>query len=159
MTKLTGVNIFIVLFASLGGFTYGFGFGVFVSSIGQPGFYEYFKLESKFNYTSAVHIQLIERIEGTQHTASILGAVNSLFAAGAAFGAISQGWTSDYLGRRKAIFLAAALCTVGGALTAGSVNIPMLTIVRFVQGLGLGQVVTLAPLYITEVSPASRRVF
>ena len=26
------------------GFTYGFGFAVFVSSIGQPGFYNYFKL-------------------------------------------------------------------------------------------------------------------
>lgn len=47
MAKLTGFNIAIVLFAATGGFTYGFCFGVFVSSIGQPGFYEYFNLDSK----------------------------------------------------------------------------------------------------------------
>lgn len=33
----------------------------------------------------------------------------------------------------------------------------MLIIVRFFQGIGLGQIVTLAPLYISEVSPAKRR--
>lgn len=93
----------------------------------------------------------------TQHTSSILGAINSLFAAGAAFGSITQGWTADWLGRKKGLFLSALLCVVGGALCAGSVNIPMLIICRFIQGLGLGQIICLAPLYISEISPPSKR--
>lgn len=59
-----------------------------------------------------------------------------MFAAGGAFGAITQGWTADWLGRRKALALAAGLTLVGGALIAGSVNIPMLVVVRFIQGIG-----------------------
>lgn len=45
MTKLTGYNIGICLVVCIGGFTYGFGFPSFVTSMGQPGFYQYFKLE------------------------------------------------------------------------------------------------------------------
>ncbi|CAK7215423.1 hypothetical protein SCUCBS95973_002467 [Sporothrix curviconia] len=110
MAKLTSLNIASVFFAASGGFTYGFGFGV------------YFDL-----------------VKGSTYEANIIDAINSLFAFGAALGALSQGYTSDWLGRRRAIFLAAIICIVGGALTAGSAAIPMLIIVRFVQGIGLGQ--------------------
>jgi hypothetical protein len=47
MANLTLYNIGIIAITCLGGFTYGFGFAVFVSSIGQPGFYAYFKLDRK----------------------------------------------------------------------------------------------------------------
>jgi hypothetical protein len=49
MAKLTAFNVALAVFAATGGFSYGFGFGVFVSSIGQPGFYEYFGLISKLD--------------------------------------------------------------------------------------------------------------
>lgn len=45
MGKLTWYNIAISLVVSWGGFAYGYGFAVFVTSIGQPGFYEYFHLD------------------------------------------------------------------------------------------------------------------
>ena len=45
MAKLTGYNVGISLIIAIGGFTYGFGFAVFVTSIGQPGFYQYFNLD------------------------------------------------------------------------------------------------------------------
>ncbi|CAK7203429.1 hypothetical protein SEUCBS139899_006163 [Sporothrix eucalyptigena] len=140
MAKLTALNLASVLFAASGGFTYGFGFGVFTSSIGQPGFFSYFDL-----------------VKGSTYEANIIDAINSLFAFGAALGALTQGYTSDWLGRRRAIFAAAILCIIGGALTAGSAAIPMLIVVRFIQGIGLGQCVTLAPLYISEVAPARIR--
>lgn len=47
MAKLTLYNVAICLVVALGGFTYGFGFAVFISSIGQPGFFLYFSLDRK----------------------------------------------------------------------------------------------------------------
>ena len=47
MANLTGYNIAICAVVALGGFTYGFGFAIFVLSIGQPGFYLFFKLDRK----------------------------------------------------------------------------------------------------------------
>jgi hypothetical protein len=45
MVKLISYNIGIVVFVCLGAFTYGFALAVFVTSIGQPGFYKYFNLD------------------------------------------------------------------------------------------------------------------
>ncbi|PMD47956.1 general substrate transporter [Hyaloscypha variabilis F] len=140
MANLTLYNIGIIAITCLGGFTYGFGFAVFVSSIGQPGFYAYFKLDPTSSYT-----------------ASVLGAVNALFGFGAALGAIVQGWTADSLGRKKAFSVAAVCSIIGGALTAGAVQIAMLITVRLLQGFGLGMIICLVPLYISEVAPAHIR--
>jgi MFS family permease len=142
MPKLTSHNLAICLIISLGGFTYGFGFAVFVTSIGQPGFYEYFDLDPTSTYT-----------------ANIIGAVNALFAFGAAMGAIAQGWISDWRGRRTGLAIAASCALVGGALAAGSAAIAMLIVVRILQGFGLGMIISLVPLYLTEVAPRHRRGF
>ena len=48
---------------------------------------------------------------------------------------------------------------VGGALVAGSVAIPMLIVVRILQGCGLGSLLALVPLYLTEVAPPQWRGF
>jgi hypothetical protein len=48
MVRTTNYNIAVALAVALGGFTYGFGFAVFTTSIGQPGFYKYFDLDRKF---------------------------------------------------------------------------------------------------------------
>ena len=94
-----------------------------------------------------------------QKTTDIIGAVTSLFAAGAAFGAVLQGWTSDLLGRRIAIAIGGIISLFGTALVAGSVNIPMLMVFRFVSGFGVGQLLCLVPLYIAEVAPPKHRGF
>jgi MFS family permease len=83
--------------------------------------------------------------------------VNALFGFGAALGAIVQGWTADSLGRKKAFAVAAVCSIVGGALTAGAVHIAMLITVRLLQGFGLGMIICLVPLYISEVAPAHVR--
>lgn len=142
MARLTSYNLAICLVVSLGGFTYGFGFAVFVTSIGQPGFYEYFNLDPT-----------------TSYTANIIGAVNALFGFGAAMGAIAQGWISDWRGRRIGLAIAATCALVGGALAAGSATIAMLIVVRILQGFGLGMMISLVPLYLTEVAPPRHRGF
>jgi hypothetical protein len=45
MANLTSYTVRISAIVALGGFSYGFGFAVFVTSIGQPGFYQYFALD------------------------------------------------------------------------------------------------------------------
>jgi hypothetical protein len=45
MLRLTSYNIWIVLASALGAYSYGFSFAVFVTSIGEPGFFTFFKLD------------------------------------------------------------------------------------------------------------------
>lgn len=43
------------------------------------------------------------------------------------------------------------------AVVAGSVNLPQLFVFRLITGLGVGQMLALVPLYISEVAPPHRR--
>ena len=45
MARVTLFNIGICLVVAIGSFGYGFGFAVFITMIGEPGFYVYFKLD------------------------------------------------------------------------------------------------------------------
>lgn len=90
---------------------------------------------------------------------SVIGAANALFTAGAAFGAIAQGFVADAYGRKKGLAIAAVLAIVGGALAAGSINIAMIVTVRIIQGIGAGMVICLVPLYLAETAPPQRRGF
>jgi MFS family permease len=110
----------------------------------------------KKNSLSSLWTLLTER---SKDTANIVGAVNALFSFGAAIGAIAQGYIADWLGRKKALAIAAVFALIGGALAAGSVAIAMLIVVRILQGCGLGMLLCLVPLYLTEVAPPHRRGF
>ncbi|KAJ9610506.1 hypothetical protein H2200_005283 [Cladophialophora chaetospira] len=142
MIKLSWYNVAIALVIGLGGFSYGFGSAVFVTSLGQPGFYMYYKLDPSSEYT-----------------ATVLGAVNAVYFTGAALGSIGQCYLADWLGRKKALAIAGVMGTIGSALVAGSVKVGMLIAVRVLQGAGLGMLLTLVPLYLSEVAPPHRRGF
>jgi hypothetical protein len=73
MANLTVYNIAIVGVICLGGFTYGFGFAVFTSSIGQPGFYQYFNLDREFSTTIPKCSDIVQIL--------ILGAATSSYTA------------------------------------------------------------------------------
>ncbi|TVY33848.1 MFS glucose transporter, partial [Lachnellula occidentalis] len=137
---LTSFNIAIVAFVALGSYTYAYAYAIFATTIGQAGFYTSFGLDPTSEYT-----------------ASVIGAMSALFALGAGIGAILQGWTGDYLGRKKSFIMGLIVSLIGGALVAGSVNVPMFIVFRFVQGIGLGQCFAMSPLYISEVAPPRRR--
>jgi MFS family permease len=87
----------------------------------------------------------------------VMGATFSLFAFGAAVGGIVQGWTADWIGRKKTLAVAGLTSTVGAALVAGSVNVPMLVTTRILHGFGLGMILCLVPLYTTEIAPPKTR--
>lgn len=72
-------------------------------------------------------------------------------------GALFQGFLCDALGRKKA-FMVAGLCSlIGGGLTTGAHAIEMLIPVRILHGFGLGMLICLVPLYLTEVAPPKKR--
>lgn len=57
------------------------------------------------------------------------------------------------------MWIASGISIVGGALTAGSVNIAMFLVFRFVTGLGNGSIIAMVGLYNTEVAPKRYRGF
>lgn len=77
-----------------------------------------------------------EHLATSAYTAHILGAVQALFAFGAACGAITQGWLADWLGRKKSLAIAAVISLVGAVWTAGSPYVAMLVTVRILHGFG-----------------------
>jgi SP family sugar:H+ symporter-like MFS transporter len=76
---------------------------------------------------------------------------------GCAFGAYAAGRLADVFGRRSVMILAAVLFILS-ALAAGAAGSSAIFIVaRFVGGLGVGAASVLAPVYISEVTPAAIR--
>lgn len=95
--------------------------------------------------------------EGSSHTNAILGAINGVYASGVAIGCAFNMWSSERLGRKRSIQLGCVISIVGAAIMTGSVDIPMFIVARFIMGFGIGILVTLVPLYQSEVSPAESR--
>ncbi|KAI5072178.1 hypothetical protein GOP47_0012284 [Adiantum capillus-veneris] len=87
-------------------------------------------------------------LEGAVAAASLIGAALSTTFAGSG---------ADWLGRRKMLCISAALYCIGSLLMLWSPNVYLLLAARIVDGVGVGLAVTVAPLYISEVSPADIR--
>lgn len=124
-----------MLFVGLGSITYGYGSSIIATTTGQPTFLTYFELDTKSN------------------AAALLGAINGLFSAGGLFGCISCLYIPDKWGRKKSISFAAICAIVGSALAAGSVHIAMFMVARLITGFSVGALVSLVPLYQSEISP------
>lgn len=67
------------------------------------------------------------------------------------------GWLSDRLGRKKTLFLAAALFGLSALGTALPRNITEFNVFRIIGGFGVGAACIVSPMYIAEVSPAAIR--
>lgn len=120
--------------------TDGYNSAIIGSVIGQPSFYTYFDFEATSSYG-----------------ASIIGALNGLYAGAGVIGSLSVFNLLDILGRRLAIQVAAAVCVVTAALQAGSVHIAMFLVARFFNGLGVAWLNCSVPTYLSEISPAVQR--
>jgi MFS family permease len=70
---------------------------------------------------------------------------------------VAGGPLADKIGRKLTLLIASLISIVGGALTAGSVHIAMLIVVRILQGSGLGALATLTPIYLSEASTPAKR--
>ncbi len=122
----------IVAVATIGGFMFGYDSGVINGT--QQG------LEKAFN---------LSKLGTGLNVGAIL--------LGCAVGAFLAGRLADRMGRRSVMIIAAALFIVS-ALGAGFADSSAVFIVaRFIGGLGVGAASVLAPVYISEVTPAAIR--
>lgn len=78
------------------------------STIGQPGWYEFFKLPTQG-----------QPGYGTTTTEAISTA-NGLYSAGGAIGSLFIMWAATALGRKRCIQIGALLAVLGGALQGGA---------------------------------------
>ncbi|KAH7921398.1 general substrate transporter [Leucogyrophana mollusca] len=140
MAHYSAFNIRIILVLTLGSLTYGYAFSVITNTLGQPGFLSYFNLDNDASYANQIE-----------------GAINGIFSAGGTFGALTVGYMCDIHGRKVTMNTAAIISLVGGALQAGSVDIAMLLVARFITGWGIGMMVVLIPIFQAEISPPSSR--
>jgi MFS family permease len=66
---------------------------------------------------------------------------------------------ADHFGRKKALLLSAAVCTIGIILQAAAQNIGMFVVARIIVGLGAMLSSAAAPALLAELLPASNRGF
>jgi len=76
---------------------------------------------------------------------------------GYVFGSYIIGFLADRFGRYPMLLVTMILMAAGSFGDAGSLNLVMLVVFRFITGLGLGADLNLMPAYIGEFSPAKRR--
>ncbi|MDD2679477.1 MAG: sugar porter family MFS transporter, partial [Candidatus Omnitrophica bacterium] len=129
----SNIIIYIIAFiAALAGLLFGYDTGVISGAI--------LFIKDQFNLTS----QLEERVV----SAVLLGAV---------IGAAFSGAIADRLGRRRSIVITALLFSAGAVGCAFAPSIPVLVACRLLIGLAIGVASYVAPLYISEISPANVR--
>ena len=85
------------------------------------------------------------------------GLLTAMIELGALLGALTAGFVADRLSRKRTIVLAVCIFTVGSALQTGSISYAMLVVARLIGGVGIGMLSMIAPLYISEISPAETR--
>ncbi|XP_047946614.1 polyol transporter 5-like [Salvia hispanica] len=103
---------------------------------------------------AALFIKQDLKISSIQHEI-LVGSLN-LFSL---IGSLASGKTSDCIGRRYTIVLAAAAFLAGALLMGLAPSYPFLIAGRAVAGVGVGYSLMIAPLYTAEVSPATTRGF
>ena len=132
-------NVLIVLIMSFGSIEYGYSASIISTTLAQPSFISYFRLDTRSNATQ------------------LIATTNGLYQAGGFLGVWTVSYLSDRLGRKKAIAISAFVNLVAAIGLTSSVNIEMFIVFRFVAGWGAFMIVTAIPIWMNEVTPPSCR--
>ncbi|KAJ5987741.1 Hexose transporter [Penicillium waksmanii] len=87
----------------------------------------------------------------------VQGGITASMAAGSWLGALISGFVSDILGRKYAIMSGCVIWVVGSVIICASQNIGMLIVGRIINGIAVGIESAQVPVYISELSPPSKR--
>ncbi|OCT53937.1 hypothetical protein CLCR_10976 [Cladophialophora carrionii] len=101
-------NRLVTVAVAFGSMTYGYCSAIIGSTIGQPGWYQYFDLPMQG-----------EPGYGGKTTDAIATA-NGLYSAGGAVGSLFIAWSATAIGRKRSIQLGALLAIIGGAFQGGA---------------------------------------
>lgn len=143
--KLTLYNYRCVAFAAIASIIVGYCLSAVATTLGQPAFYSY------------MHLSRDEADTSYSHTVVIQGLSTSLSQVGGFLGSIFVAWTADRYGRIRSFQIASLIIILGGALSAGAVDVPMFLVFRFVSGWGVGMLLVSFPMYAAEISPPRSR--
>ncbi|WP_029210093.1 sugar porter family MFS transporter [Arsenicicoccus bolidensis] len=88
---------------------------------------------------------------------SALGWAVGVALLGTILGALTAGQPADKFGRKKVLFVIGILYVLGALGTAFAPNILILSIFRFLGGIGVGAASVCAPIYTAEIAPAKVR--
>ncbi|KAL0087054.1 general substrate transporter [Phycomyces blakesleeanus] len=133
--------ILICLFLSLGGFLYGYNFGVLTGVLAMPQFLE----DMEFNLMSQAD---------QQRQGSLL--ISTMMAA-AFVGSLAAGPLADIIGRKGLTLLGTTIFVFGDVLQVGADSIAMVYGGRVMTGTSVGMISVVVPLYQSEIAPKEMR--
>ncbi|KAI1332755.1 high-affinity glucose transporter [Xylariaceae sp. FL0255] len=89
--------------------------------------------------------------------ANLQGGITAAMPGGSWLGALFSGFVSDRFGRKTSIQMGALIWILGSIIISASVNVPMLILGRMINGFSVGICSAQVPVYISEISPPSKR--
>jgi sugar porter (SP) family MFS transporter len=111
-----------------------------------------------FGFDTAVISGAEQAIQHYWDLSSIqIGFTVSIAIIGTVIGALTGGTPSDSLGRKRTLFFIAILYLLSSIGTAVSTNWELFLVLRFIGGIAVGVSCVVAPIYISEISPADSR--
>ncbi|KAE8350308.1 general substrate transporter [Aspergillus coremiiformis] len=87
----------------------------------------------------------------------VQGGITAAMSAGSWLGALISGPVSDRIGRKTSIMVGCVVWLIGSTIMCASQNIGMLIVGRVINGLCVGIESAQVPVYISEMSPPSKR--
>lgn len=126
---------FTTVFVSLGVFLFGYEQGIMSGLLTNKHFKDYFH----------------------DPKAAEIGTMVAILEIGALVSSLLSGRISDKIGRRRSIRYGAIIFALGGTLQAFATSFGMLTVARFISGVGVGLLTTVIPVYQSEISPPHSR--
>jgi len=140
----------LALTAALGGLIFGYDIGGAGATFVMHGF--------KYHFGWECHPDDVGCVPKDQRQIDVeTGLINGLFGVGAAFGALFAPQIFNNKGRKPTMSGGAIAFTIGAALQAAAVSMPMLYIPRLLSGFGIGMLSMCSPVYIAECAPESHR--
>lgn len=89
--------------------------------------------------------------------ATQFGAVSAFFTLGGLIGALAAGPITARSGRLRTMLYGAGMATIGPVFEAAAPSIAIMTLGRFISGLGAGAAMVVAPLYIADLAPPGHK--
>ena len=125
-------TFFIFAFAAIGGLLYGYDLGVISGTL--------LFIDKEIPLTATQTSLIVSAVLGGGSIATLI-----------------SGPLADWIGRKKMIFLASVILILSTVILAIAYNFSTLLIGRLIQGISIGIITIVVPLYLTETSPKNMR--